>query len=100
MSGPGDHRPGDEEDFQLTIEVPRDIRHDRHRLRAWLDKLSNDLLNAEEITFDQDSDEMDAGTTEGLKVMMTVRPCGGRFPEKLTGPVDPGGPVQSGDAPG
>lgn len=89
MPSRGRHRRGDEEDFQLAIEVPKDIRHDPVLLREWLNNLSEDLLNAEEIRFDPDPDEVDLGTTESVKVMLSVRPCGGRFPEHVDGPVDP-----------
>lgn len=89
MPGRARRRPRDEEDFQLSIEVPKNIRHDPVLLREWLNDLSEDLLNAEEITFAPDPDEVDLGTTEAVKVMLSVRPCGGRFPEQVDGPVDP-----------
>ena len=103
MPSRADHRPGDEEEFQLTIEVPRDIRHDPELLQDWLNTLSVELLNAKEITFDQDPSDAGPADTEGVKVTLSVRPCGGRFPDSVTGPIDPedfdtpgpGGVVQS-----
>ena len=80
MPGSGKHHPGGEEQFDLTVEVPRDIRHDPPALRAYLDAIARDLLDAEEITFSQDPDDSPLGGTEGVKVTMNIRPCGVRMP--------------------
>lgn len=80
MPGPGNHHPGGDEQYDLTVEVPRDIRHDPPALRAYLDTIARYLLNAKEITFAEDGDDSPVGGTEGVHVTMNIRPCGVRMP--------------------
>jgi hypothetical protein len=79
MSDRGDYQPRDEQEFQLTIDVPKDIRHDPALLQEWLHTMSVELLNADRITLDPEPDTDAGGGTEGVKVRMYVRPCGPRF---------------------
>jgi hypothetical protein len=80
MPDPGNHHPGGEEQFDLTVEVPRDIRHDPPALRAYLDRIARELLDAGKITINPDPDDAPVGGTESVKVTMNVRPCGVRMP--------------------
>jgi hypothetical protein len=78
MTQTGDDGPPDEEEFRLSVEVPKDVRDDPERLRRWLDRMSHNLLNADEIDVSQRADA-DAGGADSVSVTMRVRPCGGRF---------------------
>ena len=77
-----DHRPQNEvETFRLSVEVPREIRHNPIRLRQWLEALS-----ADDARTPRASPSTRTRTTSlpvvrrGVKVVLNIRPCGPRMP--------------------
>lgn len=80
MPSEGNHHPGGEEHYDLTVEVPRDIRHHHDELQAYLNKIAMQLLEAEEISIAPDAEDAPIGDTESVKVTMLIRPCAPRMP--------------------
>jgi hypothetical protein len=82
MSDPDDREYS--EKFKLSIEVPSHVRHDKDRLRDWLDSVATEIHASDEIVIKEDEE---ASTDDGGDVSDWVRvtitmghPCPARIP--------------------
>jgi hypothetical protein len=66
---------GDEEVFELSVEVPPSVGHDAVSINAYLTQLANDLNNADHVHVDRKGETSDAGG-EWVAVTLKISPCG------------------------